>query len=173
MNKVLNVLIVLLIVGFIGYKFYLRPKFSNGANIPDFSTNLMNGESFMMSSLHGNYVLLDFWGSWCPPCRKDNPNLVQIYNDFEGKKFTDAAGFEIVSVAVENAEAPWKKAINKDGLKWKYHILQKERFKSQIPMLYGVKEIPTKYLLNPKGTIIAVNPNNKYIHQLLDPKLKS
>ena len=137
--------------------FYFKPKFSTGINAPDISATLTSGEEFNLTSLQGSYVLLDFWGSWCGPCRAQSPKLVSIYNEFHGQEYQDAEDFEIVSIAIETHEESWKRAIIKDKLDWKYHILQLDRFKSDIPSDYGVREIPTNYLLDEKGQIVGVN----------------
>jgi thiol-disulfide isomerase/thioredoxin len=172
MNKLLNILLVLLIIGYAGYYFYKLPKYSNGQKAPQFKAELLNGDSFNLSDLEGKYVLIDFWGSWCGPCRRENPQLVDLYNKHNNSIFTDASGFEVVSIGVENREASWKTAIQKDGLEWPYHIAQTERFKSPIVSQYGVKEIPTKYFLNEKGEIIGVNLDIAEIDRMLERRKK-
>ncbi len=172
MNKVLNIILALIIIGFIGYQFYKQPKYENGERAPQFQAELMDGTSFALSDLEGKYVLIDFWGSWCPPCRKENPSLKKLHEKFSRASLEGAEGLEIVSIGVENNEKRWKQAISKDGLNWKYHIAQLERFKSPIVSQYGVKEIPTKYLLNPKGEIIGVNQTAEEIDVLLSRRLK-
>ena len=172
MSKILNVLIVLALLGFVGYKIYQMPKFDDGEMAPGFQAQLLDGKDFALSDLRENYVLLDFWGSWCGPCRKENPDLVKLYDQFSGKSFTDAKGFEIVSVAIETNERRWKNAIKKDMLDWPYHIVQLDRFKSPIALEYGVREIPTKYLLDTKGEILMVNPSFDKLNSFFTNKLK-
>lgn len=158
-SKILNILLGLAILGFIGYKVYQMPKFGDGEVAPGFQAQLINGESFSLSDLNGSYVLLDFWGSWCGPCRQESPDLVKLHKTFNDKTFSEADGFEIVSVAIETNEKRWKSAIAKDGLNWPHHIVQLDRFKGPIATEYGVREIPTKYLLDTKGEILMVNPS--------------
>jgi thiol-disulfide isomerase/thioredoxin len=172
-SKIINIILGLVILGFIGYKFYQLPKFSDGEIAPSFQTELINGKSFALSDLKGSYVLLEFWGSWCGPCRVESPHLVQLHKDFNGKSFTDADGFEIVSVAIETKEERWKKAIAKDKLNWPHHIVQLDRFKGPIAKEYGVREIPTKYLLDTKGEILMVNPSFKELAAFFNERLKS
>ncbi|NNF34926.1 MAG: TlpA family protein disulfide reductase [Saprospiraceae bacterium] len=167
MNKLLNILLILIILGYAGYYFYKKPKYTNGEKAPQFSATLIDGSSFELKDLEGSYVLIDFWGSWCGPCRKENPELVNLYHEFKDASFKDAQGFEMVSIAVETNEKRWKSAIEKDLLTWKYHIAQLERFKSPIVSQYGVKEIPTKYLLNERGEIIGVNLSAYEIAEML------
>lgn len=172
LSKILNVILVLLVVAFIGNYIYRMPKFGHGEIAPEFQHQLINGDDFRLSELQGHYVLLDFWGSWCGPCRRENPELVALYNKFHDAQFKDAKSFEIVSIAVETSEARWKKAIQQDGLIWPYHIAEMQRFKSPIVSAYGVKEIPTKYFINPSGEIISTNASVNTIEEYLTEKSK-
>lgn len=169
-SKITNILLGLAIIGFIGYKVYQMPKFSDGEVAPGFQATLINGDSFTLSDLNGSYVLLDFWGSWCGPCRKESPDLVKLHGKWNGKSFSDASGFEIVSVAIETKEARWKKAIASDNLNWPHHIVQLDRFNGDIAKEYGVREIPTKYLLDTKGEILMVNPSFGELHTFFQKK---
>lgn len=171
MNKILNILLVLLLIGYAAYYFYKKPKYVNGEVAPNFTAELVDGSAFEMNQLKGKYVLLDFWGSWCGPCRQDNPNLVSLYNQYHQQKFKDASGFEIVSVAIERNKDRMLKAIAKDGLIWSYHVPQLDRFDSEIAQQYGVKEIPTKYLINPDGYIMGVNQSKEEISKILEERL--
>lgn len=172
MNKLLNILLILLILGYVAYYFYKKPKYINGELAPQFTTKLIDGSTFSLNDMKGKYVLIDFWGSWCGPCRKENPSVVALYNAYHGKDFKDATDFEVVSIAVESDENRMKNAILKDQLTWKYHIPQLDRFKSTVVSQYGVKEIPTKYLINPEGYIMGVNQNLEEIDRLLRDRLK-
>ena len=172
MDKILNILLVLLVIGYAAYYFYKKPKYINGEIAPQFTAQMIDGTSFSLSDLKGKYVLLDFWGSWCGPCRRENPSIVKLYDQFNGMQFTDASGFEVVSIAIERDENRMKKAIARDNLKWKYHIPQLDRFKSPIVQDYGVNEIPTKYLINPDGYIMGVNQAPSEIERLLRERVK-
>lgn len=175
MKKWVGYVVPLLILGiFLGGRyFYFKPKYINGEQAPEFSGQLLNGTDFSLSDLEGKYVLLDFWGSWCGPCRKENPSLVALYRDFNGKEFVKADGFEIVSIGIEQNKDAWRSAIQKDGLFWTYHLSESQRFKSPIAMKYGVREVPTKYLLNPDGQIIGVNLPVAEIRKILNGLLDS
>ena len=170
-SRIVNILLFLALIGFIGYQVYKMPKFSDGEQAPGFQAELLNGTSFSLSDLSGSYVLLDFWGSWCGPCRVESPNLVALHKSFNGKSFKDAKGFEIVNVAIETNEARWKQAIEKDKLNWPHHIVQLDRFSSPIAKQYGVREIPTKYLLDTKGEILMVNPSFLELESFLNERV--
>lgn len=169
-SRVLNLLlVVLLLISVINY-FYNQPKFQSGEVAPNFSAVLYNGKNFNLSELKGSYVLLDFWGSWCGPCRKENKELVQLYEDLV-KLPTASVRFHLVSIAIESNKQSFEKAIKDDGLNWPHHILQLDRFSSAIAKLYGIKSIPTKFLIDPDGNIILTNPSVSEIRQLLSDKI--
>ena len=174
-NHILNFLLVAAIAAFIGRYLYMQPRFNSGENTPDFSASLLDGHSFELSELKGSYVLIDFWGSWCPPCRQENPALVNLYHKYKSEGEESQPTFEIVSVAIEKNETRWKRAIQQDQLIWQYHILDKAKnlrfFDSPIAKQFGVHQVPTKYLLSPEGTIIAVNPSIAEVDKILSEQL--
>lgn len=173
MSRTNNILLVLIIIGWVGWKFYKMPKFSKGETLQPFQAELLDGTPFSTEEIKGDIILLDFWGSWCAPCRQESPALVSLYNDYHNKSFKSGSSFEIVSVAIETNENRWKSAITKDALNWKYHIVQLERFKSPIAKQFGVNEIPTKYLIGPDGVIVGANLKFSQIRQYLDKQLKN
>ena len=171
-SKVLTILLIGLIAFFLGRKFYFTPNFVNGEEAANFTGTMPDGSTMQLSDLKGQYVLLEFWGSWCGPCRKESPALVKLYEAFNGKQFKEASNFEIVSVGIETKKERWLAAIQKDNLHWKYHVSELTRFESEIATLYGVREIPTKFLLNKNGTIIGVNQPAEEIAKFLSARLK-
>ena len=173
LSKVLNVILAILLIGYAAYYIYKLPKYNKGELAPDFTSTLINGETFTLSSLRGDYVLLDFWGSWCGPCRMESPSLVALNNKYSTAKSEKGSTFHMVSVAVERDPKRWKAAIQKDKLEWPYHIYEKGRFKSAIVKDYGVKEIPTKYLIGPDRNVLMTNPTFDELNSYLSDKLKS
>lgn len=150
---------------FAGRWLYFKPKFDEGHMAPDFTAELMTGDTFSLAGLRGQYVLLDFWGSWCGPCRRENAVLVQLHERYRSEPFT------IVSIGIESSRDRWKRAIEHDQLSWKYHIVQLDNFKSPIARKYGVRELPTKYLIDPAGEIVAVNPGMVELDEFLSERL--
>ncbi len=119
---------------------------------PEIELTGVNGELIKLSSLRGKMVLVDFWASWCRPCRVENPHVVEAYLEFKDEKFENGKGFEVFSVSLDRSEAPWKQAISDDRLLWLSHVIDLKGTASQ---LYQVKSIPSAFLIDGKGNIIA------------------
>jgi thiol-disulfide isomerase/thioredoxin len=125
---------------------------AKGKVAPDFEELKTDGKSKMkLSDLKGKVVLIDFWASWCGPCRKENPNVVKTF-----EKYKDA-GFTVMSVSLDSDKVKWLEAIQKDGLVWPNHVSDLGGWQSKVARLYGVGSIPLTILLDKEGKIIATN----------------
>jgi peroxiredoxin len=121
-----------------------------GAMAPEFAQADTNGKMVSLSSFHGKYVLLDFWASWCGPCRAENPNVVKAYNNYKGKNFTILG----VSLDRPGKHDAWMKAIHDDHLTWN-HVSDLKFWDSETAKLYAIQAIPQNLLIDPSGKIIG------------------
>jgi peroxiredoxin len=121
-----------------------------GSIAPDFIQNDVNGKPVQLSSFRGKYVLIDFWASWCGPCRQENPNLVRTYNKYKGKNFTVLG----VSLDKESGKGDWLAAIKSDKLEW-MQVSDLKFWNNMAATLYGVHSIPQNFLIDPQGKIVA------------------
>ncbi len=122
---------------------------SVGTTAMDFTQSDINGNPVSLSSFKGKYVLLDFWASWCRPCRAENPNVVRAYGKFKDKNFT------ILSVSLDQQKEAWLKAIQADHLSWNSHVSDLQQWNNAVAQLYHIQSIPGNFLIDPNGKIIA------------------
>lgn len=148
-----------------------------GVNVGDIAPDLEfknpDGKMVKLSSLRGNIVLVDFWASWCGPCRRENPNVVAAYNKYSQAKFKDAKGFKIYSVSLDKSKDAWVGAIAQDNLSWPDHVSDLGGWASQPAQIYGIRSIPQSFLLDKNGVIIAQNLRGQNLHTTLDGLVKS
>lgn len=136
-----------------------------GHHAPDFEVTDINGNKVTLKSFKGKYVLIDFWASWCGPCRREAPNFVNIYNKYKTK------GFTIFGVSLDKDEASWKKGIKEMKLSWN-HTCDFKVWKSDLAKLYNVQSIPTCYLIDPNGIIVAKGIVGEKLYHKLNELIK-
>lgn len=134
-----------------------------GAQAPDFELKNLDGEGISLKDFKGKYVLLDFWASWCGPCRKENPTVVKAYDGYKNK------GFTVLGVSLDATEAPWRKAVQEDGMPWAQVINDR---KIGVDRLYEIKAIPANFLIDPQGKIIARNLRGPELEKALEKFIK-
>ncbi|HMP31495.1 MAG TPA: TlpA disulfide reductase family protein [Saprospiraceae bacterium] len=164
-SRILNIVIVVLISGLVIQYIYKIPKFTKGNKAPDFSTIDIEGQQFNLYNRPlSDYTLINFWGSWCAPCRRKNKEIAKLSKDYSAEQLM------IVGLAIERNDKTFRNAIEVDSIQSIIHLPQLNYFSSEIAKLYGVREIPTSYLVNQKNQIVAVNPTIKNIHSILADK---
>ena len=136
-------------------------RLSMGKKAPEFELKNPKGENMPLSATQGKVVLLDFWASWCRPCRIENPNVVKLYDKYKSK------GFEIYSVSLDQNMQKWVQAIEQDNLKWKYHGSNLQGWQCPVAKQYDVSSIPQTFLLDREGKIIAKNLRGQALEQKL------
>lgn len=128
-----------------------------GNKAPEIALKNLNDSIIALSSIKGKLVLIDFWASWCGPCRRENPSVAKAYQNFKNKTFKGGNGFTIFSVSLDIDKGKWKQAIEKDNLNWPYHVSDLLMWNSSVVSKYALEGIPYNVLINENGIIINKN----------------
>lgn len=136
-----------------------------GTDALDFIQNDTTGKPVSLSSFRGKYVLVDFWASWCGPCRQENPNVVETYHRFKNKNFT------VLGVSLDKSKASWIQAIKDDNLPWT-HVSDLKYWSNAVAVKYRIQSIPRNFLVDPSGKIVAKDLRGPYLSQKLEELLK-
>lgn len=159
------------ILAFVISSFNLDAQSLNiGDKAPELAFQNPKEEVLKLSSLKGKYVIIDFWASWCGPCRRENPNLVKTYNKFKNQKFENGNGLEVYSISLDKKFSSWLKAMTDDKLFWEYHVSDLKGWQSDGAAIYGVRSIPQTFIVDGDGVIIAKNLKGEELNNFLNSK---
>ncbi|WP_295769059.1 TlpA disulfide reductase family protein [uncultured Mucilaginibacter sp.] len=134
---------------------------SVGHKAPEFTAKDVNGKDVKLADYKGKYVMIDFWASWCGPCRQENPNVVKLYNQYKGK------GFNILGVSLDENKQAWQRAIQDDKLTWQ-QVSDLKKWDGQVARAYQIQAIPSNFILDTEGNIIAKNITGQNLERFLN-----
>ena len=143
-----------------------------GNKAPNITEKGVNGDMLNLADLQGKLVLIDFWASWCGPCRRENPAVVEAYNKYKDKDFRNGKGFTIFSVSLDQDKDRWVGAIAQDKLTWPNHVSDLRYWNAKYAGVYRVNSIPSNFLIDQNGIIIAKNLRGPMLEKALSQLVK-
>ncbi|MFV0345637.1 MAG: TlpA family protein disulfide reductase [Bacteroidales bacterium] len=149
---------------------------STGTNLgnqaPEISEKSLNGSTVSLSDYRGNYVLIDFWASWCGPCKQERPHVVSVYNQFKDATFKGGGNLKVLSVSLDKNQAAWSQGVSSMNMTWPGQVSDLQGWTSKWANAYGVRSIPYNFVVDQNGVIVAKNLKGAALSSFLEKQVE-